>query len=127
MSIPVTDLPSARAFYGALLGCTEERYEEGRIDFDFFGLHVVTHVEAEEAAHVVRKVGSHGVRVPVRHFGVVLPMEEWTNLADRLTSHKAEFVIPPKHFGSATVPDHMSMLVADGCGNVVEFKGQATA
>jgi extradiol dioxygenase family protein len=40
-SFPVRDLASTRAFYGDVLGCTAGRTEADRIDFDFFGHHIV--------------------------------------------------------------------------------------
>ena len=36
-----------------------------------------------------------GDAVPVRHFGLVLPMPDWRALAQRLTDAGAEFIIAP--------------------------------
>ena len=36
-----------------------------------------------------------GEEVPVPHFGAVLPMQEWKELAERLVEGGVEFVIPP--------------------------------
>ena len=37
LAIPVRDLPSARAFYGGLLGCPEGRSSAQWVDLNFFG------------------------------------------------------------------------------------------
>jgi mannitol/fructose-specific phosphotransferase system IIA component (Ntr-type) len=75
LSIPVPDLDRARAFYGEILGCAEGRSAQDRIDFDFFGHHLVVHVEPTEAAHHTAVVVSGGYPTPVRHFGVIVDRE----------------------------------------------------
>ena len=73
ISVPVSDLEAARRFYGGLLGCSEGRSAERRIDFNFFGHHLVTHLEPDDAAHGTTDIVSAGVKTPCRHFGLVLP------------------------------------------------------
>ncbi len=51
MSFPVDDLETTRRFYGDLLGCAQGRTESDRIDFNFFGHHIVAQLSKEEAAH----------------------------------------------------------------------------
>ena len=46
LAIRVSDLPSARAFYGGLLGCPEGRSSAQWVDFNFFGHQLVCHVVA---------------------------------------------------------------------------------
>src|SRR6185312_13595058 len=91
LSVPVKDLASARAFYGDLLGCKEGRSAEKRIDFNFFGHHLVTHVEPTDASHRTTTIDSAGVPTPCRHFGVVISADEWNKMADRLKAAKADF------------------------------------
>jgi extradiol dioxygenase family protein len=124
LSVPVPDLARARAFYGALLGCPEGRSGPDRVDFDFFGHHLVAHVEPVEAAHVTRSVVSAGVPTPVRHFGAILDRPRWDALADRLRDGGARFVLPPQVIFEAEVREQAILLVEDGCGNVVELKSQ---
>ena len=86
LAFPVRDLGSARAFYGSLLGCREGRSDERWVDFDFFGHQLVAHVvddaPAPDGAGDSNPVDGHDVPVP--HFGVVLPWDQWHELADRL-------------------------------------------
>jgi len=122
LSVPVTDLVAARRFYGELLGCSEGRSAQERIDFNFFGHHLVTHVEPGDASHKTTDIVSAGVPTPVRHFGVVLPPEEWRTIADRLERGGANFYTRPQTVFPGEVKEQQIMLVHDGCGNIVEFK-----
>ena len=122
ISVPVTELAAARRFYGELLGCSEGRSAEKRIDFNFFGHHLVTHVEPEDAAHKTTDIDSFGVLTPCRHFGVVLPQDEWNRLADRLKAANAPFYTEPQTVFPGEVKEQQIMLVYDNCGNIVEFK-----
>src|SRR5215468_7041703 len=80
LAIPVDDLAAARAFYGGLLGCAEGRSADHWVDFDLHGHQLVAHL----APDATRKPATNpvdGEDVPVPHFGLVLPMEQWTALA----------------------------------------------
>src|SRR5436305_2037680 len=94
LAFPVDNLDAARGFYGGLLGCREGRSAEEWVDFDLYGHQIVAHL----APDAVRRRASNpvdGEEVPVPHFGLVLPMDDWKALAERLQSAGAEFVIPP--------------------------------
>lgn len=123
LSIPVSDLANARAFYGDLLGCSEGRSGEKRIDFNFFGHHLVTHLEPDDAAHQTTNILSDNVRTPCRHFGVVISSDDWTKLVDRLQAAGAHFYMEPQLLNAGQVKEQHIMLVHDNCGNIVEFKG----
>ena len=122
LSVPVSDLVAARRFYGDLLGCSEGRSAQRRIDFNFFGHHLVAHLEPGDAAHETTNIVSAGVPTPCRHFGVVLPSDEWSSLAARLEHAGARFYSEPQTVFPGDVKEQQIMLVHDGCGNIVEFK-----
>jgi len=44
LAYTVSDLDSARKFYGDLLGCREGRSTESWVDFDFFGNQLSLHI-----------------------------------------------------------------------------------
>ena len=94
LAFPVDSLDSARAFYGALLGCPEGRSSKDWVDFDFHGHQIVAHL-APEALHAATAHDVDGDNVPVRHFGLVLTMDAWQALADRLRAAGTRFVIEP--------------------------------
>jgi uncharacterized protein len=94
LAFPVHDLAAARAFYGGLLGCPEGRSSPDWIDFDLYGHQIVAHLAPGEC-RPAETSAVDGDQVPVRHFGVVLPMAQWQALADRLTAAGTEFIIEP--------------------------------
>ena len=92
LAFPVRDLDEARAFYGGLLGCPEGRSSPEWIDFNFHGHQIVAHLAPDECGHkATNAVDSHNV--PVRHFGLVLSMEQWEALANKLRAAGTQFVI----------------------------------
>jgi extradiol dioxygenase family protein len=124
LAFPVTSLARARAFYGDLLGCPEGRSSEHWVDFDFHGHQIVAHLAAEE----IRAAVAHDVdgdNVPVRHFGLVLAIDEWQALADRLTSAGTRFVIEPHIRFRGQPGEQATMFLLDPCGNALEFKAFA--
>lgn len=123
LSFPIDDLDKARQFYGEVLGCEQGRTEADRIDFNFFGHHIVAQLSREEAAH--RSVGVGKERYPLRHFGAIVPKADFERIAHRLQQAGAHFVIPPETRHVGTVREQSTMLVMDPCGNGLEFKSLA--
>lgn len=125
LAFQVRDIAEARAFYGDLLGCSEGRSAETWVDFNFFGHQVVCHLnpalglEGKIASHA-NPVDGHGVPVP--HFGVVLTMDRWNSLADRLREQKIEFVIEPYIRFAGQPGEQATMFFLDPSGNALEFK-----
>ena len=66
-----------------------------------------------------------GDDVPVPHFGVVLPMEEWKALASRLQSAGVKFVIEPTVRFEGQPGEQATMFFLDPAGNALEFKAMA--
>jgi hypothetical protein len=64
-------------------------------------------------------VDGHGV--PVRHFGIVLPMKEWQALAERLKG-RVEFVIEPYVRFAGLPGEQATMFFLDPSGNALEVK-----
>ncbi len=124
LAFPVTSLAKARAFYGALLGCPEGRSSDEWVDFNFYGHQIVAHLSPNEAGHHnTNEVDSHNV--PVRHFGMVLSMSQWEELADKLRKAGTQFVIEPYIRFKGEVGEQATMFLLDPCGNALEFKAFA--
>ncbi len=121
LAFPVHELAAARAFYGNLLGCPEGRSSPEWIDFNLYGHQVVAHLSPAEARRVSTSAVD-GDNVPVRHFGVVLPMDEWQQLADRLTGAGIQFIIQPHIRFKGQVGEQATMFFLDPSGNALEFK-----
>ena len=121
LAFPVDSLESARNFYGTLLGCPEGRSAPDWVDFDFFGHQIVAHLSPGEAGH--RHTSAvDGQDVPVRHFGVVLTMEQWQALADTLRAAGTRFIIEPQIRFKGQVGEQATMFFLDPSGNALEFK-----
>ena len=121
LAFPVNDLAEARAFYGGLLGCAEGRSDGDWIDFNFFGHQIV----AYRAPHATGKAATSGVdgdAVPIRHFGLVLPMQDWEAMRDRLVAAKTKFIIEPDVRFVGTIGEQSSLFFLDPSGNALEFK-----
>ncbi|MGZ8272933.1 MAG: VOC family protein [Burkholderiaceae bacterium] len=124
LAFPVSSLESARTFYGGLLGCPEGRSSDGWIDFNLYGHQIVAHLAPDEVGHR-RTSEVDGDDVPVRHFGVVLSMEEWENLARRLRDQGTRFIIEPHVRFKGEVGEQATMFFLDPSGNALEFKAFA--
>lgn len=124
LSIPVDDLDRARAFYIDTLGCTVGRTARGRFDINFFGHHVVAHLSPREAGTPYGAIESDGDTAPLRHFGVILPFDDWKAMERRLKDRNVVFTLSPRLSFAGKLAEQHIMMLPDGCGNVVEFKSQ---
>lgn len=93
VSYHVTDLETSRNFYGNILGCKEGRTSETYVDYDFFGHQISLHKGVPFPTTRTGKVGDHEVLMP--HIGLVLHLDDWFAMADRLALHGVQFDIPP--------------------------------
>jgi extradiol dioxygenase family protein len=127
LAIPADDLAEARAFYGGLMGCIEGRSDSQWVDFDFFGHQLVCHLDRDPGVHkpgLQNPVDGHDVPVP--HFGVVLDMQTWNVVRDRLLAASVEFVIEPTIRFKGKVGEQATMFFRDPAGNNLEIKAFAS-
>jgi extradiol dioxygenase family protein len=122
IAFPVDDLEAARHFYGKILGCPEGRSAAHWIDFDLFGHQIVAHFKPKVAI-LEHSNPVDGHDVPVPHFGVVLTMERWRELAGRLKLQGVNFVIEPYIRFQGEAGEQGTMFFLDPAGNALEFKG----
>ena len=120
LAFPVDDLERTRAFYTKILGCTEGRSSDRWIDFDMYGHQVVAHLVDELDQVATNAVD--GDDVPSSHFGVILEMEQWNQLADILVKLGIEFIIEPHIRFKGESGEQATMFFLDPCGNALEFK-----
>jgi extradiol dioxygenase family protein len=121
LAFPVHDIAEARRFYGELLSCPEGRSADDWVDFNFYGHQIVAHLAPAETGEAQRNaVDGHGV--PVRHFGIVLPMADWEALSQRLAAQGTKFIIEP-HIRFKGLPgEQATMFFLDPSGNAIEIK-----
>ena len=124
LAFPVTDIEVARKFYGEVIGCEEGRSAPHWVDFNFYGHQRVAHLAPEEVGCKANS-SVDGHAVPAKHFGVILTMDQWTELADRLKAAGTKFVIEPYIRFKGQVGEQATMFFMDPCGNALEFKAFA--
>ena len=124
LAFNVTDLDQTRAFYGDLLGCKEGRSTHTWVDFDFFGHQLSCHLGTPMSVAAAGLVGEH--KVPMPHFGAVLPYEDWRALADRMEAAGVDFILAPQTRFKGEAGEQSTMFFTDPSGNPVEFKGLAS-
>ena len=124
LAFPVRDLEEAREFYAGLLGCHEGRSANEWVDFDFFGHQIVAHLSPVEAADKAHN-WVDGKPVPVRHFGVILSLPEWQEIAGKLRERGVRFVIEPTVRFRGQKGEQATMFFADPSGNALEIKAFA--
>ena len=111
-------------FYRDVLGCTMGRRADTWVDVDFFGHQVSLHLGAPADARWRSCAGDvDGVRVPMPHFGVVLGLDAWQRLADRIAVADVAFAIPPRSRFAGEPHEQATFFIADPAGNPIEMKG----
>ena len=125
LAFPVHDLGAARHFWGGVMGCAEGRSSDTWIDFDFYGHQLVVHCVGERASADAGNNPVDGHGVPVPHFGIVLSLEDWQALADRLTAAGIKFEIEPYIRFKGEPGEQATMFFRDPSGNSIEMKAFA--
>lgn len=124
LAFNVTNLDTARAFYGTALGCREGRSTETWVDFDFFGHQISLHLGEPFKTARTGHVGNH--LVPMPHLGLILEPKTWEALAERLRAHGAEFVLEPQVRFAGEPGEQSTMFFLDPFGNPIEVKAFAS-
>lgn len=125
LAFPVHDLDEARAFWGGVMECSEGRSCAQWIDFNFYDHQIVTHLVpgCDVREDTVNAVDGHGVPVP--HFGVILAIRQWQELADRLKTADVKFEIEPYIRFAGQAGEQATMFFKDPSGNAIEMKAFA--
>ena len=123
LAMAVRDLETTRAFYGGILGCVEGRSAERWVDFDLHGHQLSFHCLDAGGDQGVNPVD--GDAVPIPHFGLILDLERWRNLRDRLVGAGASFVVEPRIRFEGQPGEQATMFLRDPSGNALEFKAFA--
>ena len=124
VALPVHDLAAAEAFYCGFLLCSKGRTASRWIDLNFFGHQVTLHlVDESEVPAATNPVD--GDAVPASHFGIVLNMDDWQALADRLQRAKQAFLIEPRVRFKGEAGEQATLFIRDPSNNAIEFKSFA--
>ena len=63
-----------------------------------------------------------GQQVPIPHFGVVLSIDDWNTLAEKLKSIGTKFLIEPYTRFKGEPGEQATLFFLDPFGNALEFK-----
>lgn len=121
LAFPVKSITVTKMFYNEILGCPISGISDNRIDFDFFGnpisAHTSTNMEQDSET-----ISIDGMQVPLRYFGVILGMDQWKMLSEKLKVAGVEFIIDPQIRYKGQIREQHIMIFYDPSGNAVEFK-----
>ena len=120
LAFPVDNLEKTREFYTKTLGFSEGRSSDRWIDFDMYGHQVVAHLI--DKVENVQTNSVDGDDVPASHFGVILELDDWEALAERLKKIDMNFIIEPHIRFKGEAGEQATMFFLDPCGNALEFK-----
>ena len=123
LAMPVDNLDAATTFYGEIIGCQQGRSSDSWVDWDLRGHQFVTHLAPARQQAVHNPVDGHDVPVP--HFGLILTVAEFHELADRLRAAGTTFVIEPYLRFEGLPGEQWTMFLLDPAGNALEFKSFA--
>mgnify|MGYP000648603736 FL=1 len=121
LAYTVSDLDSARKFYGDLLGCQEGRSTESWVDFDFFGNQLSLHI-GQTIKELESESKVDNVKVPLPHFGCILDWDSFNRLVDKLKSAGIQFAIEPTIRFKGMPGEQVTMFFEDYSKNTLEFK-----
>jgi extradiol dioxygenase family protein len=122
LAIPVDDLEKCRVFYRDILELNEGRSSDHWVDFNFFGHQLVIHLKENSSMEKEISNPVDGKNVPVPHFGVVLDMETFKELSERLIQKNITFIIAPYIRFKGRPGEQATMFFKDPSGNALEFK-----
>ena len=121
LAILVNNLNESLDFYLNNFELKIGRKTQNWCDLNFFGHQLSLHIKPEETG-LTAKNQVDGQNIPVRHFGVVLEMQDWKNLAKRLKTNKINFIVEPYIRFEGEVGEQATMFFLDLDGNALEFK-----
>ena len=121
LAFPVYNIETTIKWYADILNCSIGRQSRLWVDFNFFGHQISAHkIDNKLSDSETNPVDGHNV--PSRHFGIILGMEEWKNLVQRLNNKKIKFIIEPNIRFKEEKGEQATFFIQDPSGNVLEFK-----
>jgi len=115
-------LEQTKHFYAKILNCTQGRFTNRWVDFDFYGNQISAHLCQQEESGPQPTSEVDGKKVPLKHFGAILKWQEFQELAERVKQHKIPFIIEPQVRFVGLPGEQATMFFLDPSGNAIEFK-----
>jgi extradiol dioxygenase family protein len=121
LAIPVLDLNESKNFYEKILDCSPGRFSEESADYNFFGHQLVIHLDPNHKNNLHNNEVD-GKSVPIPHFGVVVPWDEFDKFSKKLEGNGVKFIIEPYTRFKNLPGEQKTLFFCDNSGNVLEFK-----
>ena len=121
LAFPIYNLNITIKWYTNILGCTIGRQDVKWVDFNFYGHQISGHLIDEDDIRLQTNIVD-GENIPARHFGIILKMNEWKKLSEKLISKNIEFIIKPNIRFKGQKGEQSIFFIKDPSGNVLEFK-----
>tara|TARA_Y100000994_G_scaffold156932_1_gene128560 strand:- start:303 stop:728 length:426 start_codon:yes stop_codon:yes gene_type:complete len=121
LAFPVYNIKETIDWYINILGCSIGRQAERWVDFNFYNHQISAHkIDQKDMVLETNPVDGHNI--PTRHFGIILDMNEWNKLAERLNQKNIQFIIEPNIRFKDQKGEQATLFIKDPSGNVLEFK-----
>lgn len=119
LSIPVLDMASARDFYVNVLGARVGRANDRWLDILLWGHQITLQLRPDDVLPPEQQ--------GKRHFGVVLPWQEWELQVSKVRSLAHSFLTEPSILLAGTADEHAKFYLMDPSYNVIEVKAYRDA
>jgi hypothetical protein len=114
LAFAVADLEASKQFYVGLLGAQIGRENSEWLDILLWGHQITLHLRPHEVLPL-EKQGK-------KHFGVVLPWNEWEQQAETLKSQNHQFLSEPAIVFAGTIEEQAKFYLKDPSNNLIEIK-----
>jgi len=121
LAFPVYDIKKTIDWYVSYLNCLVGRKSKRWVDFNFYGHQISAHlIDQKNKKDKINLVD--GKKIPSRHFGIILEMNDWKNLVTYLNEKKINYVIKPNIRFKGQTGEQATFFIKDPSNNVLEFK-----
>ena len=121
LAFPVYDIKKTIDWYVSYLNCSVGRKSKRWVDFNFYGHQISAHlIDQKNKKDKINLVD--GKKIPSRHFGIILEMNDWKNLVSYLNEKKINYVIKPNIRFKGQTGEQATFFIKDPSNNVLEFK-----
>ena len=121
LAFPVYDIKKTIDWYVSYLNCSVGRKSKRWVDFNFYGHQISAHlIDQKNKKDEINLVD--GKKIPSRHFGIILEMNDWKNLVTYLNGKKINYVIKPNIRFKGQTGEQATFFIKDPSNNVLEFK-----
>ena len=90
MAFPIHNIELSREFYIKVIGCTLGRESDKWIDFNLYCHQVVVHLSPEDCT-IPKTNPVDGDQISARHFGEILPWDQWDDLCEKIKNDGVNF------------------------------------